>query len=1464
MLTPMLQPSARAAADVHIPEMEIDDEILSSDVFYLAASNARLDENSGARYLLRIARGGDCDSESGVTLKIADLTAKYGEDYTVSLYGSHEKAKNPKDNQSLLERIEGSEYTQSELRTEDEYAEMLEDNEALREQTASAMQDAVDYIEQTSGLADVGGTSGDGQPPEGSETSGDGQPPEGSKAPEDGQPPEEEKVPADEPDTETSTDERAAETSGLGEAISTNPLQEARRMYTGVTGEPQRVTSTMDTYQQIQQVANVITNAVVGASLTVDFAEGEREKYIAIDVKNNSKGDGDRYFYLILGEPYGTTTNSAASSCAVTIVDDEKQTPSQIGFAQDAYSASGESVTVEVTRSGALNTIAAAHLTAKGGTAQAGRDFSPVDMDVVFPIGIDRQTVEIPIRTEYISGSADFSLTLQKVDNCTISQSSADVRITGTLGMPRTAQQGGDDGIELFAIQQSNRVSDIVLGNAIDLANPIKKGTSNHFGGKNYYDSNGKWWTTKWKDNSFWYDYSGTVGVNWTIAEEYIKDSAGAKAEYHGADIAGVQVEWEHRGGDANILTGFVGSGSRSFDWSWYNGSCSYSSRASFGRTTRNMFCTFWDPVRFNIYNQANCNDCNYLWIYSIKPIYRPFVVNLADGQPLSFLNADGTRSEWAGANFLALAGASNDTNDQIIRYTRSDKNAITLQQTIGGNISTPYVYLKQINIVADYGASTMVKAFKNDSSSSQTINMTPYWVEQFRNYISFEENNTSDAWKNQNGTFGLRGRLTLKPEFGYKDAKVKINVPANDFGYFRISGENKNISSTQTYTYHRGDILKLSTVMRDQYKLMYEPTGYLVSYKQNESDTQWIKRNVKVTYDENGSGFLDDNERLRYGYYEITPLFQRAGNAITVRVKKSDLSKFDTSYGFFKISVAGEVTVNGTVYNEYIVYREPRYGKIYAISAHLSDSAGETAYLNWTEPGSSRNYGSEVFYHEAGSSKDDNVITLSCVTEKPPSGKNEPAYQSVSGSVYRATYNMQTRQTGVTNSIPAQGAIVSFGGSFSTIGADGSFTTAPFRAMNDYSGSTIKHFIRYVISSNGQDALHEMALPSAQGSYGEVGVSANRGGDDSIRKEKAWIVPQSVGQQLINTENGSVINNIDVYTDNRSQGNNIVIDGDTVVVYAKMREPAYYTKVEADGDGNLTEYPNTPEKVTGIEFIIYDPYTNTQKASYKAEEKDGVFVGELPLSQALPGSRLYLRVTTDRSHGIYSEVQKTFKIKFLWFTIGTWTITVAGQDTEMNHTTYSDVFTGYTFLQKSTEDVPVLQHVDLPIDMKFESLPLLGDTAMQFDLPFVSVGSIKTDTGYRLYIGVGVGQIADKVKDTHMTTYAGDTGAYFKDIFSIKHPVNTFKDGLASSYKEAFKNVPERFDGATSALGAPTWKFDVQVGVYFDFVYTSVSNPNNGAEDTLLFFSGVGGYIGVSAGVKMAWYTIICISGGR
>ncbi len=290
ILTTIVQLPAKAEpTDVHIPEIQIGEDILSNDVFYLASANAQLNEGENERYLLRLARGGDCTSKSGVTVKISDLTAKYGKDYTISLYGSDVSADNPKDNQSFLEQINGQEYTETPVYSDEEYAEMLKNDEELQAKTTEALQDTIDYWEESSGLME----------------------------------------------TEAEISEEDAG------SVKTNPIHEAREKYTGIQGEEQRVTSTTDTMQEIQQMANVLTDAVVGANITVDFEEGESEKYIVIDVNDNHQSDGDRYFYLMLAAPYGTTTNSAASSCAVTIADDEEKVLSEVGFAQTEYRAAG-------------------------------------------------------------------------------------------------------------------------------------------------------------------------------------------------------------------------------------------------------------------------------------------------------------------------------------------------------------------------------------------------------------------------------------------------------------------------------------------------------------------------------------------------------------------------------------------------------------------------------------------------------------------------------------------------------------------------------------------------------------------------------------------------------------------------------------------------------------------------------------------------------------------------------------------------------------------------------------------------------------------------------------------------------------------------------------------------------------------------------------------------------------------
>lgn len=1409
LITPAIMlPVHAETTDIYIPETEIEEGILQNDVFYLTAANAQLKEGANERYILRLARGGVCASDSAATVKIADLSAKYGRDYTISVLDSDAEVVNPDGNESLIERMEGEEYTETELKSEDEYAEMLEDDEEMKQATQKGLQDAIDYLEDASGLLSAQSSDKDGA------------------------------VPAEDAET-----------------VSTNPLQQARAMYTGIEGEPQKVTSTTDTLQQIQQMANVMTNAVVGATLKVDFAAGESEKYIAIDVKDNNDGDGYRYFFLMLGAPEGTTTNSAASSCSLTIVDDEEQESSKVSFTESEYSAADSSVTVEIERSGALNTIAAAHLTAESVTAQAGRDFSPIDMDVVFPMGIDKRRIEIPVRQEYIAGSAAFKLKLETSEMCEIDGGEAAVTIDGTLGIV-----DDDSDISLSAIQESNRVSDIVLAdNALDLSKPAKTGSTDHSTSQNYYDSKNKYYRLMWEDDSngwerFWgYNmYTGYTGASWTL-----------DPKYRGADIAGVQLSWKRNGNCAEIIVGFLGSYSGDARWDAYDNKLSYQSMENFGGNNyvkKNIFCNYWDPKRVTMLNHGRCEDCNNMYIESITPILRPFVINLNNADSLEFLNADGSKSVFGDATYLALADAVNTNNRQIIRYTKKGKNNIGLMQTLGGNNKTPYTYLKSVSIIKD-GKTKKIATYGDDGKSSHEFNMTSEWIYNNEDYISFETNNSSHDWENQTGTFGMRGRIELKPEFGYRDAKVRVTVPTENFGHLKLSGEEKNINKTTDYSYHRGDIIKISTVMDSKYNDAYKATGVRIRYKINESDAKW-QRDEILQYDKNGEAYLDpsSDHRLQYGYYEITPVFQRKDNVLTLRVKKSDLSKFDTSYGYLASPNRTEVTMDNTDYYEYVLEPNPVYGEIYPVSVRMAADAGGNVYPVWNDvQNPDRVYCGEVFFHEARNIKDYNVITLSYETK---SGEN--IYQSVNGSVFTPAYNMSSRGVDYTSSNPATGAVVNFGGQFAVVDKDGSFKVPPFRAMNNTSGSNKRHYIKYMISLNEQDKLGEMELVNAAPHDEDVLFVNNDTSNTETRTVS--VCAQNLGQQLINTENGSIISNISLSVESADgdkgydQGGIIVTKGDTVTVKAAINDSVTYTKVEKDDSGKLIKTPNTPENISGIKFIIYDPTNHQEIDTFDAtKNEDGTFSAEIKLDNALPGYNLYMKVTTDRSHGITGEAAKTTDEA----AVDTSSAendkdAVAEREKAMNTTTYTDVFTGYTFLANSSDEVPVIQHLDSPVNMDLDSLPLLGSTSMRFDLPFVSVGSIKMATGYRMYVGFSPMQIVDTASNMHATKFASGTGAYFQDLFTIKHPIQSFKNGLAASYNEAFKNVPANNLTSAASLGGPTWRMDVQVGFYLDFTYAGIVNPNIGKTDNVAVLTGAGAYVGVSAGFRMTWYTIL------
>ena len=57
----------------YLPEVELGEDVLENDVFYLGSTTGILEENAHAVYLLKVGRGGEAESESTALVKITAL-----------------------------------------------------------------------------------------------------------------------------------------------------------------------------------------------------------------------------------------------------------------------------------------------------------------------------------------------------------------------------------------------------------------------------------------------------------------------------------------------------------------------------------------------------------------------------------------------------------------------------------------------------------------------------------------------------------------------------------------------------------------------------------------------------------------------------------------------------------------------------------------------------------------------------------------------------------------------------------------------------------------------------------------------------------------------------------------------------------------------------------------------------------------------------------------------------------------------------------------------------------------------------------------------------------------------------------------------------------------------------------------------------------------------------------------------
>lgn len=378
-------------------------------------------ENSGEDLYIPIQRTGDVSREADITLKLVDMTAHYGVNYTAHIHHSEAEATLALGGVSVVELFQNGEY---------------------EEIDPDAYNDAIGQAVYEAGGADILTTDG--------ERIGHVS---GFPLDEDGNPVSVGETPAGEAaKTAEEQADPAEETHSPVDA-----LRSARDAYTGTISDRQQLAGAAG-FSDALSGANPLNGAELpvgqapedsypGREYALHFDAGEEVRFLVVTPLYSDAAEGDSIISLILKDlPEGFTAPEVFNMRSVIIRDEDPQTPATVSLASADIVAEYGSASITVTREGRMNSLIAVMLQSADGTANAGDDYGGVGAKLYFPMGVTRRTVELPVThglTEkdfkvYISPLADD-------DGVTIGTGSARVVIPAAEGEAALMAANADD-----------------------------------------------------------------------------------------------------------------------------------------------------------------------------------------------------------------------------------------------------------------------------------------------------------------------------------------------------------------------------------------------------------------------------------------------------------------------------------------------------------------------------------------------------------------------------------------------------------------------------------------------------------------------------------------------------------------------------------------------------------------------------------------------------------------------------------------------------------------------------------------------------------------------------------------------------------------------------------------------------------------------------------------------------------
>lgn len=1204
-----------------------------------------------------------------------------------------------------------------------------------------------------------------------------------------------------------------------------------------------------------------ITETLKSAYVILEYKMGQTEKLIEITIKDDRKYWGKRQVGFNLYPVDGSVVAGMYSSLTLEIEDNEEKTPTYINFSKNTYSPKDGYITIDVERSGDLSNISTCMLDSFDETATHGKDYSKVHTELIFTFGMSKRTIKIPIVSNYIKGdTVTFKLKLQEAtgaligDNgeatCKISKSDKNLKIVDEkikkaielkeddlFGSSDNSLAISNDGT--FGARNPVGINSIVVGPEFNLEKNQYffegrgGGTStfsdDSFDGpgkdsKHEYKNGGKglrWYVTnKSLDiGYFWVYYAG----GYRLGEEYkkkVRTIAGLR--FNGA--------WSQANdSELRIIAGGYTENNESKQETIFKfNSYEDSGTAGWARGAHDfIFKEDYMLWYYNIYlyKLFGITDPNYptLDIESIQPIYRMYRVNLNNEDVPMVINGDGERVR-TDYSITSLVGAEPDGS--TVTYAGQ-----TVTVKLDNKLNNIF-RLKALWIQGTNGKKKKIVESSAKTNSQLSFQMNEDFAWKFKDEIKI---NPRDGG-------GFTGEFTIIPEVATTPALVHIvNDDRVDIKIWDKGPDNTK-GGTGNYNFVVGDTLHFNVSVKSKYKNKFTCDGlniYPIKPVPKENEAYFTQRRPI-----DGSDFFP--LEMTYEEIRVVPLLSDVNNRVVVRVKTSDISHFDRTYGLFATT---DVVFESGEYTDY--YIEPNatkvVGRYFDLKARCKNSK-ETPVWYESYKGNKKYMQDEYFFLGLESAVN-NTIYLTYDTP------DDIGY-SIKGATKYEDLPIGGKITDAYTQAAECVSVIIDESHFTYSNEEGNFSVMP-------SPGKLGYYKKLKLVSNGVNRyvdveLNQNKMTSDTYVINDEGKIQNYTGaaysidvGDIAVSNTSSIHPHVMGVRVFNLSG------------TRQQAQHVTIGEHTTVLSATVKntklDGSDYIYTYVDDNGKTHE---AVESIKRVEFVVVDPKNYTIKkvieATYSNADKTE-WEAYYPFvtghyNEYKADDKLYVRVVTNKKVGNgkgdvikLDENGKAVLDKNGDLIIERKTIPM------FNETVYQAMNTTYQFIEPNplTPEELDLKLDDDPINPV--ELPLIGSLNMITSIAGVlNIGITKMGNGIRIYLGV----VGTKLKP--IGNRFNSDGSAKTDGIGYEVDAENFMTGFKEMTDKIRSEGDQLGKAKTSSLGMKSWTLEPFVGGYFEF---QTYNKESSRGETIYEFTGGGGYFGGIFDLRVTnYFAVYCI----